>query len=74
MAKHRYDVCIAQEGSDKKTYWKKVGVVLQTEKGFSLKMEFFPIGWDGWASLFEPKPKEERQAASKRADDSGPPF
>ena len=76
MARVRYDVCFAQKGSDEKTYWKKIGVVLQNEKGFSLKLESVPVAWDGWASLFEPKAKEEKQAPKKPTteQDDGPPF
>jgi hypothetical protein len=58
MAKKRYDVAVGIKGKDDKTYWKQIGVVLQNEKGFSLKLESIPVGWDGWASLFEPKAKE----------------
>lgn len=75
MAKLRYEISVAQEGKDKKTYWRKIGVVLQTEKGFSMKLESIPVGWDGWAQLFEPKPKEERapQHQQETSDDM-PPF
>lgn len=58
MAKVRYDVCVAQKGKDDKTFWRKIGVVLQGDKGFSMKLESIPVAWDGWASLFEPKAKE----------------
>ena len=79
MAKKRYDVCVGQQGKDEKIYWKQIGVVLQTEKGFSLKLESVPVGWDGWATLFEPKPKEERQAKPQagsisRTEDGDVPF
>ncbi len=75
MAKKRYDICVGIKGKDDKTYWKNIGVILQTDKGFSLKIESVPVGWDGWASLFEPKAKEEQPAArpQQQADDS-PPF
>lgn len=75
MAKRRYDVCIAEK-TQEKTYWKKIGVVLQSDKGFSLKVEMIPVGWDGWASLFEPKEKDSAPAKSTRAsdDDGGIPF
>ncbi len=61
MAKKRYDVCWAQKGEGDKVYWKQIGVVLQSEKGFSMKLETIPVGWDGWASLFEPKSKEKKE-------------
>ena len=71
MAKLRYDVCAADKQGEK-TYWRKIGVVLQGEKGFSLKLEAVPIGWDGWASLFEPKPKDGKPAPKRDFDDDIP--
>lgn len=60
-----------------KARWQKCGVVLESDKGLSLKIEVIPVGeWNGWFSLFEPKPREERAAAPKRKadpfDDSDP--
>ena len=52
MAKVRYEVVTRREGKDGKVFWNKIGVVFQTEKGFSLKLESVPVGWDGFASLF----------------------
>jgi hypothetical protein len=74
MAKRVYDVCWGQkDAKSDKVHWKQIGVVLETEKGFSLKLEMVPTGWDGWAKLFEPKAKEaapEASPAPKRfADD-----
>ena len=69
MAKLRYDVCVAQKGAGDKTFWRKIGVVLQGDKGFSLKLEAVPVGWDGWASLFEPKAKDQ---PTKQNDEDTP--
>lgn len=58
MAKKRYDVVVGQKyksGNEEKTRWVNIGVILQNDKGFSLKLESIPVNWDGWASLFEPK-------------------
>ena len=75
MAKKRYDVAFAQTGKDGKAYWKQIGAVLQTDKGFSLKLETIPVGWDGWATLFEPKAKESKPEPAQNADlDSDVPF
>ena len=63
MAKVRYEVVTKREGKDGKTFWNKIGVVFQNEKGFSIKLESVPVGWDGWAGLFEPKTKEERKSS-----------
>jgi len=68
MAKLRYDVCVAQKGAGDKTYWRKIGVVLQGDKGFSMKLEAIPTAWDGWASLFEPKAKDSHKKESQDDD------
>ena len=70
MARVKYDVCVARKGKDDKTFWTKIGVIIQTEKGHSLKLESVPVAWDGFASLFEPKPKGE----AKPQDDDDRPW
>jgi hypothetical protein len=47
-----------KQGEEKKR-WTKVGVVLQGKNGLSLKLESIPVGWDGWATLAEPKAKDD---------------
>jgi hypothetical protein len=47
-----------KQGEEKKR-WQKIGVVMQGKNGLTLKMESVPIGWDGWATLAEPKAKDE---------------
>ena len=70
-----YDVCVARrdEKADK-TYWTKIGAVIETKNGRSIKLETIPLAWDGWASLFEPKAKEGGQERPKAppADDDAP--
>jgi hypothetical protein len=49
-----------------------------------LKLEAVPIGWDGWAYLNDPKPRDGQQAPQQRQqrqapqgggfDDDMPPF
>lgn len=70
------------EGNDgkEKSRYVEMGVVMETKNGPMLKLESIPAaGWDGWAYLNEPKPKEEgeRQERSRpnrshkaEADDS----
>lgn len=70
MAKVRYEVVTKREGKDGKVFWNKIGVVLQSDKGFSLKLESVPVGWDGWASLFEPKAKEGTKTQREPGDDA----
>lgn len=45
-------------GKDGKTRWHKCGAVFESDKGLSLKLESLPIGFDGWLSLREPRPKD----------------
>jgi len=69
MSKKKYDVVAVtgkytdRDGNEKNRYM-NCGVVIQTEKGFSLKLEAVPIGSDGWFMLFEPKPKENANQAA----------
>lgn len=79
----KYEV-IAKTGTytnkngEEKNRWLKVGVVMETSKGLSLKMEAMPVGSDGWFILSEPKPKETTQPVAQPqslADlDSDVPF
>ena len=73
----KYDVVAAtgtytnKQGEEKKS-WMKIGSVIQTQKGFSLKLNAVPTGWDGWAMLAEPKEQEQK---SQKADyDDEVPF
>lgn len=59
-----------KQGEEKKS-WMKIGKVLQTQKGFSLKLDAVPVGWDGWAMLAEPKEQEKPQKADFY---DNPPF
>jgi hypothetical protein len=36
-----------------------MGVCFESDKGLSLKIDNIPVGWDGWVSMFPPKPKEQ---------------
>jgi hypothetical protein len=47
-----------RNGEEKKR-WQKIGVVMQTSNGLALKMESIPVNWDGWATLAEPKQRED---------------
>jgi hypothetical protein len=74
MAK-KFDVVVGQtytRNGEDKTKWLNIGAVIETDKGYSLKLETVPLNWDGWAKLFEPKPREERQAS--RPQDRGEDF
>jgi len=61
------------KNGQEKNRWTKCGVVMETAKGLSLKLESLPIGSDGWFILSEPKPKDDRQGSLSNID-SDPPF
>lgn len=50
------------QGNEKSRYV-TIGAVIETKNGLSLKIEAVPVGWDGWAGLYEPKAKEQGRAA-----------
>jgi hypothetical protein len=64
------DVVVTQRyernGEEKKRYI-NIGSVFDGEKGMSVKLDTIPLGWDGWAQFYEPKPREEAPPASKTA-------
>jgi hypothetical protein len=65
-----YDVVVTQRyernGEEKKRYI-NIGSVFEGDKGMSIKLDSVPVGWDGWAQFYEPKPREEATPASKTA-------
>jgi len=90
MAKHKYDVVATvgkyEKNGETKYISRKVGAVIQTDKGFRMKMDAFfnPAGCkvdeDGsiWLALFEPRddqqqgqPQAPRQA--QRSQQAAPP-
>ena len=58
------------KAGEEKKRWQKIGIVLETARGMSIKMESVPVGWDGWAIMSEPKPKDSPAAF----DDDEVPF
>lgn len=53
-------------GKEKSRY-QTLGSVLETKNGLMLKIESIPVGWDGWAYLNEPKPRDEQQSQPRQA-------
>lgn len=47
-----------KDGQEKARY-QEIGVVIQGKNGLMLKAEVVPVGWDGWAYLNDPKPKDD---------------
>lgn len=71
------------KNGEEKNRWSKVGVVMETKQGgLACKIESIPVGFDGWLSLAEPKPKDnftprgndEMPKASASLDDDSVPF
>lgn len=78
--KRRYDIVAItgkytnSEGQEKSRY-ANLGVVLENERGaLSIKLESIPVGWDGWAYLNEPRPRDGERPAPKKRDDDQVPF
>jgi hypothetical protein len=64
----KFDVVVTQryqdrDGNEQKKFV-NIGSVIETSKGMSIKLESIPLGWDGWAAFYEPKPKEGQQNRS----------
>lgn len=53
------DSTVTEEGE--KVKWIRVGVLLQKEKGCSVKIDCIPVGttWDGWLTVKERTEKNE---------------
>lgn len=69
-------------GTEKSRY-QTLGSVIETKNGLMLKMESVPVGWDGWAYLNDPKPRDSQQQRQQSAPrqssgfsdmDDVPPF
>jgi hypothetical protein len=62
------------QGQQKNRY-QRIGSIIQTQRGEMLKLDVIPLkegGWDGWAYLNDPKPKEQFQGLPKDDDDDLP--
>src|SRR5687768_11955517 len=55
--------CGTYTGADgqEKTRWQRLGVVIEKDGKRFIKLEMIPLGWDGFASLFPPREKEDRK-------------
>jgi hypothetical protein len=49
---------------EEKTAWLKCGVLLQSDKGFRIKLNALPINMqEGWFSVFEPRDKPNENSS-----------
>ena len=58
---------------EKKNRYQRIGSIIQTQRGEMLKLDVIPLregGWDGWAYLNDPKPKEQYQGLPKDDDEN----
>jgi hypothetical protein len=63
MSKKVYDVvAVVGRRKDDKPNYVNCGVVIQGDKGLSMKLNSIPAGneWNGWFSFFEPRERGER--------------
>ncbi len=69
--KYEVTAAIREEGRDKPRYV-RMGSVIDTRNGPMVKLDAIPVGWDGWAYLNEPKPKDGQAPArgGRPADNS----
>jgi hypothetical protein len=68
MAKLVYDVVVIvgkfiNENKQEKNRYQRIGSVIETKTGLSMKLDAIPVGaegvaWDGWAYLNEPVRKK----------------
>ena len=70
MARKIGDICAAgekfqaREGGEK-TRWIKCGILLETDKGFRIKMDCIPLVSDGWFAVFEDQPETTTRPAAR---------
>jgi hypothetical protein len=58
-----------------KNRYARIGSIIETKSGDMLKIDNVPLvpgGWDGWAYINEPRPKDDFQGLPK--DDFDVPF
>ena len=68
--------CITGEynnaSGERKKRYQRIGSIIETKNGPMLKMDAIPLregGWDGWAYINDPKPKDGYQNLPKDNED-----
>ena len=62
------------QGTTKNRY-QRIGSIIQTQRGEMLKLDVIPLkegGWDGWAYINDPKPKDGYQGLPRENEDDIP--
>ncbi len=61
------------QGQQKNRY-QRIGSIIDTKNGPMLKIDVIPLkegGWDGWAYINEPKPRDEQPQQQRQPHGSG---
>ena len=54
-----------KEGEEK-TSWTKCGVLMETDKGFRVKIDVVPLGGDGWFAVFDIEDQPQSQGSANK--------
>jgi hypothetical protein len=57
---------------EKKNRYQRIGSIIDTKNGEMLKIDVIPLkegGWDGWAYINDPKPKEGKMSGFPEDED-----
>ena len=63
--------------NQQKNRYQRIGSIIDTKNGPMLKIDVIPLkegGWDGWAYINEPKPKDDQQPQQHRQASQGSGF
>lgn len=79
MSKTIYEISVingkyVNKNGDNKNRYQRIGSVIETKNGPMLKLDSTPLidgGWNGWAYLNSPKPKDD---GFPQDEDSDVPF
>lgn len=52
----------AKDGTEKKQYTTIWKLLIKDDGNMSVKIDTVPLGWDGWANIYEVEKKKEEQA------------
>lgn len=58
-----------KDGNEKNSYL-TVGRIIETKNGSMIKMDSIPVGWDGWAYMNDPKPRDGSSGEPSKAQNT----
>lgn len=60
---------------EEKTRWTTVGKIFQDDQGREyIKMDVVPLGWDGFASIFEEQQAQQQPGYTEQTQQQQPPM